>query len=54
MTHPTCDRCGKPIQVGQMVEMITATGEDPAEARILLSEDVLMVHADAADCEAER
>jgi hypothetical protein len=34
-----------------MVEIIAA--EDVAEARIILSEDALLVHADAEDCESE-
>jgi hypothetical protein len=46
--HPVCARCGGEIQPGQNVEIIAA--DDVAEARIILSEDALLVHADRDEC----
>lgn len=50
-SNPTCSRCGKEIVPGQNVEFVGMSDEEIAEQRIFTEDLILIVHADAADCE---
>jgi len=52
MSHPVCERCGREIQPGQMVSFVGKSDEELAEQRIILGDDLVLVHAEAADCQA--
>lgn len=51
MSHPVCERCGKEIVPGQLVTFIGMTEEELIEQRIILSDELVMAHADPSDCE---